>query len=222
MKKIVILVVMLFCGTAHAQISRKTVNHAWQTLSRLEGISGKIHYESDSDPNAYVLWQDNDTYTFHVTAGLLRVLQDESEIAGVLGHELGHVKLGHYGNIVISDTARTILTANMEHTDDLAQAVGKIDVDLRESQFSREQETDADNYGVSLLKRSGYDVWGLYNAMKRLGFQEHSGFSSHPATRERLANLSQKARAESHTDSLPESESSTNDVDDIAAAIMGR
>ena len=216
MKKIVILVVMLFCGTAHAQISRKTVNHAWQTLSRLEGISGKIHYESDSDPNAYVLWQDNDTYTFHVTAGLLRILQNESEIAGVLGHELGHVKLGHYGNIVISDTARTILTANMEHTDDLAQAVGKIDVDLRESQFSREQETDADNYGVSLLKRSGYDAWGLHNAMKRLGVQEHSGFSSHPATRERLAHLAQQARGESHAES-----EGTNDVDDIAAAIMG-
>ncbi len=221
MKKIVILVIMLFCGTAHAQISRKTVNHAWQTLSRIEGITAAIHYESDSDPNAYVLWADDGTYTFHVTTGLLRVLQDESEIAGVLGHEIGHVKLGHYNNIILTDTARTILTANMENTDSLAQAVGKIDVDLRESLFSREQETDADNYGVSLLRRSGYDVWGLYNAMKRLGVQEHSGFSSHPATRERLANLEQQARAESHEESHIENEG-TNDVDDIAAAIMGR
>ena len=214
MKKAAILVFMLFCGTAHAQISRQTVNHAWQTLSRLEGISGTIHYESDSDPNAYVLWDDDGTYTFHVTTGLLRVLQDESEIAGVLGHEIGHVKLG-----LLTDTARTILTANIEHTDSLAQAVGGIDVELRESQFSREQETDADNYGVSLLKRSGYDAWGIYNAMKRLGVQEHSGFSSHPATRERLANLAQKARAESHSESSSET---TNEVDEIAAAIMGR
>ena len=217
MKKAAIIVLMLFCGTAHAQISREAVNHAWQTLSRLEGITGRIHYEADSDPNAYVLWQDDGTYTFHVTTGLLRVLQDESEIAGVLGHEIGHVKLGHYNNIILADTTRTILTANIEHTDSLAQAVGKIDVDLRESQFSREQETDADNYGVSLLKRSSYDVWGLYNAMKRLGVQEHSGFSSHPATRERLANLARQARGESRTES-----EGTNDVDDIAAAMMGR
>ena len=217
MKKAAFLVLMLFCGTANAQISRQTVNHAWQTLSRLEGISGKIYYESDSDPNAYVLWDDDGTYTFHVTTGLLRVLKDESEIAGVLGHEIGHVKLGHYGNIILTDTARTILTANIEHTDSLAQAVGGIDIELRESQFSREQETDADNYGVSLLKRSGYDAWGLHNAMKRLGVQEHSGFSSHPATRERLANLAQQARGESHAES-----EGTNDVDDIAAAIMGR
>ena len=217
MKKTAILVLMLFCGTAHAQISRKTVNHAWQTLSRLEGITAAIHYESDSDPNAYVLWADDGTYTFHVTTGLLRVLQNESEIAGVLGHEIVHVKLGHYNNIILTDTARTIITANIERTDALAQAVGKIDADLRESLFSREQETDADNYGVSLLRRAGYDAWGLYNAMKRLGFQEHSGFSSHPATRERLDNLSQQARGESYTES-----ESTNDVDEIAAAIMGR
>lgn len=217
MKRAAILLVLVLCGTAHAGITRQTVNHAWQTLSRAEGLGNiPLYFEADDDPNAWVLWQDDGTFTVHVTSGLMGVLMNEAEIAGVLGHEIGHVKLNHYSNIIITDTARTIMGANLDRTDILSRTVGEIDADLREASFSREQETDADNYGVALLKRAGYDAWGLYNAMKRFDTSEHNGFSSHPASRERLANLARQA-GESTARSGTHSE-----VDDIASAIMGR
>ena len=217
MKKITLIIVLLLCAaSAEAKITRQTVNNAWQRITQADGFPQiPIHYKSDSDPNAWVRWQDAENFTVHVTSGLMNILESESEIAGVLGHELGHIKLGHYGNIVIADTARAIMTANLERTDDLAQAVGKIDIDLQESKFSREQETEADDYGVSLLKKAGYDVWGLYNAMKRLdsnGYSaEHNGFASHPSSRERLEHLAGQANNSTH-----------NELDDIASAMMGR
>ena len=219
MKRAAILLVLVMCGTAHARISRQTVNHAWQTLSRLEGLADiPLYFEADDDPNAWVLWEDGGTFTVHVTTGLMKVLMSEAEIAGVLGHEIGHVKLDHYSNIIITDTARTIMGANLDRTDILSRTVGEIDADLREASFSREQETDADNYGVALLKRADYDTWGLYNAMKRFDTSEHNGFSSHPASRERLSNLAKQAgsTAERRTEDSP----ARSTIDDIADAIM--
>ena len=225
MKKIALILVLLLCASAEAKITKQTVNQAWQRIAQADGFPKvPIHYEADNDPNAWVRWQDAENFTVHVTAGLMKILNSESEIAGVLGHELGHIKLGHYGNIVLTDTARTIMTANLDRTDDLAQAVGNIDLELRESKFSREQETEADDYGVSLLNKAGYDVWGLYNAMKRFdanGYgSEQNGFNSHPASRERLSHLALMAQG-SKTDSKRSNEVG-DEVDDIASAMMGR
>ena len=213
------ILILVLCGNAYAQISRQTISRAWNRITQADGFGDvPIHYEQDEDPNAWVHWQDSENFTIHVTEGLMRILNTESEIAEVLGHEIGHVKLGHYHNIVLTDTARTIMTANSEHADSLAQAVGNIGLELRESSFSREQETQADDYGAALLKKAGYDSWGLYNAMKRMdsaGYvAEYSVFNSHPSSSERLSHLAEISGGR-NTD--------VNDViDDIAAAMMGR
>ena len=222
MKRAAIILVLILSVGADAQISSQTVNRVWQKMLQADGLGSiPMHYENDDEPNAWVRWQNDGSFSFHVTRGLMQILKTESEIAGVLGHEIGHVKLGHYHNIMLTDAARTIMTVNLERTDDLSQAVGNIDIELRESSFSREQETDADDYGVSLLKRANYDSWGLYNAMKRFdsaGYEtEHNGFNSHPASQERLAHLAEISGAERAAETK-----NLNDVDDIASAIMGR
>ena len=223
MRKAAVILLLLMLGRAEAGISRRTVERAWQKISQLENLAHlTIHFEADDDPNAWVSWQDNEHFTVHVTTSLMEILNSESEIAGVLGHEIGHIKLEHYTGLVLSDTARAIMTANLERADELTQAVGNIDTDLRESTFSREQETEADNYGVQLLVKAGYDSYGLYNAMRRFdenGYgTEHSGFNSHPASRERLAHLAEEARKFSGS----KQSSSMNDVDDIASVLMSR
>ena len=224
---LVILAVQMQGHCAFAQLSRQTVSRAWQKITRADGFASvPIHYKSDEDPNAWVQWQDSENFNIHVTEGLMRILNTESEIAEVLGHEIGHVQLGHYHNIVLADTARTIMTANSEHSHELAQAVGNIGLELRESSFSREQETDADDYGVALLKKAGYNSLGLYNAMKRMdsaGYAtEHSGFNSHPSSRERLAHLAEISGDRNFGRNHAENNSSGDVVDDIAAAMMGR
>ena len=73
-------------------------------------------------------------------------------------------------------------------------------MNLAENGFSRQQETQSDEYGVKLLVKAGYNPLGLYNAMKAFkdnGYGTKSGvanwFSTHPATDDRLKKLQQFA-----------------------------
>ena len=200
-------VILASCGVAYGEINRKTVLRAWHNITQAEKFPElPMNFERDDDPNAWVAYTDDGDYSVHVTTGLMKILESEGEIAGVLGHELGHIQLGHYNNFALSDTVRSIMGANLEQADDLAQAIGNIDMELKESKFSREQETDADDYGVKVLTKAGYSAWGLYNAMRRFDLNgygtESNGFNSHPASEERLANLAKKAQAHKSSDEL--------------------
>ena len=81
----------------------------------------------------------------------------------------------------------------------VAQAAGSIGMNLAESGFSRGQEVEADDYGTELLKKAGYNPYGLYRAMK--AFSDHkyvtqpNGFNSHPPTARRLKHLYDKAKS---------------------------
>ncbi len=71
-------------------------------------------------------------------------------------------------------------------------------MNLAESGFSRGQEVEADDYGTELLKKAGYDTYGLYNAMKAFAdnkfVTQPNGFNSHPPTERRLQHLQEKAK----------------------------
>ena len=226
MKKIVAAVLILifaFSGAAFGRINKKAVSRAWKNIARAENFPVlEINFEDDDEPNAWVAYEDEENYSVHVTTGLMEILESESEIAGVLGHELGHIKLGHYYNFELSDTVRAIMGANLERTDDLAQAVGNIDMELKESKFSREQETEADNYGVKILVKAGYSSWGLYDAMKKFEDNDYgtesNGFNSHPASEERLKNLAAQARKNNYD----RKNNHEKEIDSLADILMGR
>ena len=226
MKRAVILAVLaalLARGESFAGVTRRTVESAWTRITEADNFRKMpINYDDDPDPNAYVKFLDEKNFTFHVTAGLMRILRTEDEIAGVLGHEIGHVRLGHYADMILTDTANTIMDTNSERIDPLAREIGRVDAELREMKFSRKQETDADGYGTELLRRAGYNAWGLYDAMKQFdnhGYgSEHNGFSSHPSSRERLSNLADMAgKIQKRGKS-----SQRNSVDELADILMGQ
>lgn len=225
MKRAVIfalLIAILTCGESSARITRKTVESAWRRITEADNFRmTPIIYDDDSEPNAYVNFLDEENFTFHVTAGLLKILSTEDEIAGVLGHEIGHVRLGHYAAMILTDTANTLMNSNTDNTDPLALEIGRVDSELRGMKFSRQQETQADDYGVKLLEKSGYNVWGLYNAMKRFddnGYgSEHNGFSSHPSSHERLSHLADMA-----VKIQPRKKSQRDSVNELADILMGK
>ncbi len=192
-----ILVLSISC--AHAQIDEAVVNAAWAKISKADGFKTiAITYEKDTSPNAWVLFQSQNNFSVHVTAGLMKILNHEDEIAGVLGHEIGHVRLGHYNKGVGRAVGWTILGTLLGKAGGVAQAVGSVGMNLAESGFSRGQEVDADDYGTELLKRAGYDPYGLYRAMKAFADNNYvtgkSGFNSHPPTERRLQHLQAKAK----------------------------
>ena len=201
------IIMMALCSCSHAAITKTTVQKAWNKIAKADGFKViAITYEKSTSPNAWVKFKSSNNFSVHVTQGLMNILSNEDEIAGVLGHEIGHVRLNHYskgvnravGTAVGKKVASSVLG---KFFGGIGQIVGNIGVsvaaDLAESGFSREQEIEADDYGTTLLVKAGYPSDGLYRAMK--SFADHniitqpSGFNSHPPTERRLKHLKEKA-----------------------------
>ena len=204
MRKILAAIILLAasCSCASAEISKDVVAAAWSKISKADGFKEvPINYENQDAPNAWVKFQNKDNFSVHVTTGLMRILNSEEEVAGVLGHEIGHVRLGHYGQGVsraIGWNIAGILLGRIGGWGGVAaQTAGQVGANLIESGFSRGQEVEADDYGTELLKKAGYDPYGLYRAMKAFADNKYvtqpNGFNSHPPTERRLQHLKDKA-----------------------------
>ena len=196
----VLILVMCLCGDAYASINSQDVESAWAKISKADGFKTvPITYEKDDSPNAWVKFKSQKDFSVHVTKGLMKILNTEEQIAGVLGHEIGHVKLGHYNKGVGRAVGWTLLGIALGRAGGIAQTAGNLGMKLAESGFSRGQEVDADDYGTELLKRAGYDPYGLYRAMKAFNDNNYvtqpNGFNSHPPTARRLKHLLDKAQA---------------------------
>ena len=201
MKKVFacVLMIALWGTCAQAAITSKDVNAAWAKISKADGFKTiPITYENDKSPNAWVKFKSDKDFSVHVTTGLMNILNTEEQIAGVLGHEIGHVRLGHYNKGVGRNIGWTLAGIALGRAGGIAQDIGNVGINLAESGFSRGQEVEADDYGTELLKKAGYDPYGLYRAMK--AFQDNNfvtqpnGFNSHPPTARRLKHLMDKAK----------------------------
>lgn len=192
-----LLLLFISAGPIEAGINQRSVPAIWENLTQNANLNdaGTVIIENKSEPNAWVSFSLN-KYSVHATTGLLKILRNEDELSGVLAHEIGHIKLGHYSENLKRSLLWTLIYKTIGE-----KKIGGIDVlgtgmMLAEAGFSREEEVEADNYGVFLAAKSGYDPWGLYNALisiKKAGFQTSpNGFSSHPPTERRLIHIKTK------------------------------
>ncbi len=190
----------LFVATADAGLNKNVVPRVWAKLTSTAGISnaGPVQLEEDETPNAWVSFQGS-TYSVHATTGLLDTLGTEDALAGVLAHEIGHIKSGHYNETVGRGLLWYLLFRAVKDEGDLARGAFGVGMALAEAGFSREQEIEADIYGIKLASKAGFDPWGLYNSMLRMkqaGFKTSpSGFNSHPPTDRRLTRVRQETEA---------------------------
>ena len=109
----------------------------------------------------------------YVTRGLVALAENEAELAGVIGHEIGHVTARHtaerYGQTVAANIAGVGLGVLLGG--EAAQAGGALGGLLLRS-FSREQEFEADMLGGRYLARAGYDTGAMAGFLSQL--QAHS------------------------------------------------
>lgn len=188
------MLIVLAATPMEAAINPRSVTAVWERLTRTANLAdaGPVNIEDKKEPNAWVSFSA-DKYSVHATTGLLAILRNEDELSGVLAHEIGHIKLGHYDETVKRNLLWVLLYSALGE-----KKVGGVDVlgagvVLAEAGFSREEEIEADDYGVNLATKAGYNPWGLYNSfksMQKAGFQTSpSGFNSHPPTERRLAHI---------------------------------
>jgi predicted Zn-dependent protease len=143
----------------------------------------------------------------HITRGALALIQSEAELAGVLGHEIVHITEKHTIRAIqkskaVQMGASETLAGN---TALLERAVTATYDNIVERGFGREEENDADEKGIVLANRIGYDPNGLGGFLTRLkernkSAQEKRGlFASHPEMDARLKNLASEISSQKLT-----------------------
>jgi predicted Zn-dependent protease len=141
-------------------------------------------------------------YVF-VTEGLLRTMHSESELAGVLAHEISHVVQKHHLKALQKSAGLGLLTevavASVDNGNK-RMAVDKVvnaGTELYARGLDKGDEYAADRAGVVVAARAGYEPYGLVAVLQTL--EQLGGgdsrlsllFKTHPAPQDRLKRLEQ-------------------------------
>lgn len=141
-------------------------------------------------------------YVYFYT-GLLREMDTESELAAVMAHEISHVVARHSIVRVQSVLGISVLMElALGEGSDNAKALAGAALGIVMSGYSRSQETEADNFGVTYMTRAGWHPNGMVNMFEKLkalsGHKEMGFFemlaASHPDTDSRIAATQQQIR----------------------------
>lgn len=154
------------------------------------------------------------------TRGILLELDNEAELASLLGHELGHVNARHTAEQQSKGQISSILVAGLSAVvetqgaglGDWTQKLGSLGQGLFLSKYSRDNEREADALGHQYMARSGYNstgFTGLMEMLNEMNTAKHSStqmlFSTHPMSRERLNSAKDRDSGiyrDTHTRSL--------------------
>jgi predicted Zn-dependent protease len=181
-----------------------------KAVTKYVSLVGKVLAQASTRP--YLDWQfivlDTDGVNafaspggiIHVTRGLLGLVKNEAELAGILGHEITHVTAKHtvraiQKNKVVSLTAQEV-GGSAGLSDSVISTLGSAAYKtIISNAFDRDDEVEADRVGVALANKAGYAPHGLSDVLKRLAErnknqdQPNGLFASHPLIKDRLDNI---------------------------------
>ncbi|MBI1978096.1 MAG: M48 family metalloprotease [Candidatus Omnitrophica bacterium] len=169
-----------------------------QGLSRRD-FDYRFHVLEDKTPNAFTIPGG----VIYVHTGLLRFVSDDDELAGVLGHELGHAYERHPAKAItrmygIEYLTNLLFKGTQGQVKTLALTLAKGGI---LSRYSRVDEYRADEVGYILARKAGYDTSGLLRFLRKIQNLERGGVSipflnSHPPTPDRIARLESLGRTQ--------------------------
>src|SRR5690554_550743 len=168
---------------------------------------------NNSVPNAWALPGGK----IAINRGLLYELQNEAELAAVLGHEVVHSAARHgaqsmeRGMLMQGALMATAIAASSNEYAGIIVGGAQVGTQLISQSYGREAEREADLYGTRYLAQAGYDpqaAVSLQEAFVRLSNGREPGwldglFASHPPSTERVRNNQQlvaQLRSEGFTD----------------------
>lgn len=170
---------------------------------RLAAVSDReLPYEfvvlNNDVPNAWALPGGK----IALNRGLLVELDNEAELAAVLGHEIVHAAARHGAQAVTRGTllqgalvAGMIAASDSEYADFIVGGA-QLGAQLINQRYGRDAEREADYYGIQYMLRAGYDpnaAVSLQETFVRLSEGRNPGwleglFASHPPSQERVEN----------------------------------
>jgi hypothetical protein len=142
----------------------------------------------------------------YVNRGLLERAEDESEVAGVLGHEIGHVIGRHSTNQMSKQLLLTGIllgaavgvSAKSDKWGEVVGALGGVGVFFTTMKFSRDHERQADWLGLESMAKAGYDPQGMIDFFQIMDAESKgkgSGLAfmnTHPLPAERVKNMTRE------------------------------
>ena len=172
-----------------------------------QDVAYQFHVVDMTEPNAFAL---PGGYVY-VTRGLLALVNTEDELAGVVGHEIGHVAARHTVQRVSRQGPFALITNLVSGVTgffvplvgDIVGGVGNLAQSLVFSPYSRSQESQADEVGQAMAAKAGWNPVGLATFLDTLGREEAllsdgprkpSFFDSHPATPDRVKHTTKYAK----------------------------
>lgn len=185
------------------QLGQRLAEH-----SPRKNVAFQFHIVDMAEPNAFALPGGY----IYVSRGLLALTNTEGELAGVVGHEIGHVAGKHAVQRISKQAPLTALfglvsgiTGLVSQTvGDLIGGIGDLAQSAIFSPYSRSQETEADEVGQQIAAAAGWDSLELSTFLANLEREvtlhekeprKPSFFDSHPATPDRVADTAHHAKS---------------------------
>ncbi len=147
--------------------------------------------------------------TIGISRGILLKLDNEAQLAALIGHELGHINARHSAEQMSKGQLSSILVGGLSMAastqgsglGELTQKLGMLGQGLLLSKYSRDNEREADYLGNEYMVKTGYPSAGFVDLMEMLS-SLHSEkpssaqilFSTHPMSSERLNSALQRER----------------------------
>ena len=171
--------------------------------------SGEVAYEDDFAWKVYLINDDNTLNAFatpggyiYIYTGLIKYLDTEGDLAGVLAHEIAHADLRHssrqlqkaYGlNLVIN------LITGGEEKNIAGEIVSQLAGQLAGLKFSRDYEREADARSVDYLANTPYPCNAAGNFFRKLEQEEEKGhmpafLSTHPHPENRIKEIDRRSK----------------------------
>lgn len=177
-----------------------------EKMTKVSPVSFTVGFSESEDINAFASLQ-NGQYFIVFTNGFMRQFGNDPDVlAAVFGHELGHHYLGHtqpdYAknrDVAIGVASQTLGAISSYFIPFSGLLVGNAVKGVGLS-YSRDDERDADKFGMRLALKAGYSPCGSYRfaeKMNDLGQGPALAFlSTHPGNEERLKNSQDLSQSE--------------------------
>lgn len=177
------------------EITSPEVTKAVEEVSRrlISGLDNSVyHYHfyviDKKEVNAYTFPGGN----IIVFSGLINFAETPEELAAVLSHEIGHVEKRHLVYRIMKEVGVSVLVSIITSSD--KSIVRQLMQMLLSPAFDRDQETEADNFGLTLLQKTGVSPAAQAAFFMRLNNKKFSNdeklelLMTHPHDKKRIQN----------------------------------